>query len=247
MFLYDNFKFYHSIRRGHHYFDNRAGAPSHYLGYVLQGQCRIVTDSTVYPVERGQIVYVPKGLRYQSFWDGEVVDFYTLGYQELGVRESLQTRVQVVTPDGETVALLHRLCPVRGGAVTCHMLSLFYDIMDRLMPQFDQLASREERVVKLAKSYIRAHPQCNIPQVAEACGISEPYLYVVFKKALGTTPNEVRRQMLCEMAVDMLTATDLSVEEISDRLGFSSGAYFRKVFKAHIGTTPLTVRKTGFL
>ena len=44
-------------------------------------------------------------------------------------------------------------------------------------------------------------------------------------------------------AAELLVSTDDSVEEISRRLSFSSGAYFRKCFKAHFGLSPRALRK----
>ena len=38
------------------------------------------------------------------------------------------------------------------------------------------------------------------------------------------TPGAVRQRLLCEKAADLLVGTDQSVEEISNRLGFSSSA-----------------------
>ena len=45
------------------------------------------------------------------------------------------------------------------------------------------------------------------------------------------------------MAVELLTTTDKTVEEISSLLRFSSAAYFRKVLRKHTGLTPKQIRK----
>ena len=53
----------------------------------------------------------------------------------------------------------------------------------------------------------------------------------------------MKQEILCEKAVQLLTTTDLSVEEISNRLLFSSSSYFRKIFKKYTGKTPRQIRK----
>ena len=45
------------------------------------------------------------------------------------------------------------------------------------------------------------------------------------------------------IAVRELEHTSLSVEEISDKLGFPNTAYFRKIVKRYTGKTPSVIRK----
>jgi transcriptional regulator GlxA family with amidase domain len=45
-------------------------------------------------------------------------------------------------------------------------------------------------------------------------------------------------------AAELLSATELSVTEIGVRCGFSSPAYFSRVFKEETGLSPLRYRKT---
>ena len=55
----------------------------------------------------------------------------------------------------------------------------------------------------------------------------------------------MKHRLQTEKAVTLLTATDLSVEEISSQLGFSSAAYFRRVLRQITGKTPREIRKTA--
>jgi AraC-like DNA-binding protein len=67
----------------------------------------------------------------------------------------------------------------------------------------------------------------------------------LIKKELGKTPNRVRQEAKCQQAVRLLTCTDLPVEEISTRLGFSSSSYMRKLLRLTTGKTPLQIRKAA--
>ncbi|MBQ7321107.1 MAG: AraC family transcriptional regulator [Clostridia bacterium] len=247
MYLNCNFKFHRTVRAGRHYYDNRRGAPMHYLSYLISGEGRIVSENGTVRLGAGDVFYIPKGYRYQSFWQGEKVDFLSLGFFETGTREEFRSRLQVIPADASLREAMLSIPMERGCTVTCRSLSLFYGVLDRVMPHLTQGDEREDKIVKQAKIYIAEHPRCTVPEIAAACGISEPYLYVVFRRAAGGTPNEIKQRVLCEMAVDLLSATELRVEDISERLGFSSSAYFRKIFKKQLGTTPLSVRKFGSL
>ena len=43
--------------------------------------------------------------------------------------------------------------------------------------------------------------------------------------------------------MELLAKTNLSIEEISQRVGFSSASYYSKMFKKQIGVAPLKYRK----
>ena len=47
-----------------------------------------------------------------------------------------------------------------------------------------------------------------------------------------------------EKAKQLLMTTNISVEEISRMLNFSSASYFRKILKKYSGKTPKEIRKT---
>ena len=73
--------------------------------------------------------------------------------------------------------------------------------------------------------------------------MSESGIYAFFKSYGGTTPIEVKNRILINRAVDLLTTTDLSVEEICSRVGFCNAAYFRKQLRRVTGKTPHEIRR----
>ena len=77
--------------------------------------------------------------------------------------------------------------------------------------------------------------------------MSESGLYAFMREHGHTTPIGLKNRLLVEKAVELLSSTDLSVEEISARLGFCSSAYFRKIVKEQTGKTPTQLRKDAHL
>ena len=98
-------------------------------------------------------------------------------------------------------------------------------------------------VVEKAIGYMRECPESKISDIAKLCNISESGIYIIFKKQLNKTPNDIRLEILCERAVLLLKTTDKTIQEISDTLGFSSTSYFRKILHHYIGKTPREIRK----
>lgn len=246
MFYRNNFAFSHTIRTGKHYYDNRGGAPMYYVAYLISGEVRYVAEGETHHARAGQIVYLPKGYRYQSFWSGENIDSVIFGFFDAGTRENLKNTPQIFNADEELIALFLSVRIEPSQSVTYRSISLLYAVLERISAQITQDGGRDDRIIKQAKIYIAQNTNASIPEIAAACGISESYFYVICRRA-GTTPNALKQHLLCEMAADLLTSTDLRVEEIAERLGFSSDNYFRKIFKKHMGQSPLAIRKNALI
>ena len=100
-------------------------------------------------------------------------------------------------------------------------------------------------VIEKAIEYMIEYPNSKISVIAKLFNVSESGIYILFKKHLNKTPNDIRLEILCEKAVLLLTTTDKSVQEISDTLGFSSTSYFRKTLKKCTDKTPREIRKSA--
>lgn len=78
------------------------------------------------------------------------------------------------------------------------------------------------------------------------CGhihVSKYHFCRSFKRRIGMTVMEYVLKTRIAMAKNLLEKEQLSVTEISNRCGFSSSAYFSRVFKEEAGVSPLRYRK----
>lgn len=87
----------------------------------------------------------------------------------------------------------------------------------------------------------------SIESISKATNISRSVLYRNFSYHHGMTVSEYINLKRVEEAVGLLIKTDLSIDEIARRVGFSSATYFVSVFKRLKGFTPLQFRKQKFL
>lgn len=74
--------------------------------------------------------------------------------------------------------------------------------------------------------------------VAESCNVSKRYLSIIFKKYVNITVNDYIYIAKVDKAMNYICNTELSITEISSKLGFSSAQYFATVFKKYSGVTP---------
>ena len=89
--------------------------------------------------------------------------------------------------------------------------------------------------------------QISLGDVCEQLKITEEYLIRLFKRHMNMTPMRYLNNLKMETATSLLLNSDLSVKEISWKLGFSSQYHFSRNFKAYSGCTPTDYRSNYFL
>ena len=81
--------------------------------------------------------------------------------------------------------------------------------------------------------------------IANGIHVSKTALYNSVKKHTGGTVNEYINTVKIEKSKTMLLETDMSIETISEKLGFSSSAYYSILFKKLTGSSPSVFRREG--
>lgn len=108
------------------------------------------------------------------------------------------------------------------------------------------ITENKNSVVIQAINYISANLEKNlsIDEISKSLGISKSVLYRNFHKYLNCTVGEYVNKRRIDYAKNLFSETNKNLQQISDEVGFSSYAYFSKVFKKIEGTTPLKYRKS---
>ena len=230
---------------------------AHNLLRYVHNSSTVYKDSdanTVYAVS-GEVVYTPKGSRYEV---------ETFDIKEGG--KSLQLDFLIYDSDGEEVRLcdedvlvfdckkdksvrylfekLGRLCESED-AIPTEKKALVFEILS-LLGAPDTLSAGSS-VIKNGVAYLKLHYNENpsVKMLAQMCAISEEYFRRLFKKELGMNPCEYRNRLRLSKACDYLTYGELSVEEISRLLGYSTASHFSKEFKSAYGVSPLKYMGRG--
>lgn len=85
--------------------------------------------------------------------------------------------------------------------------------------------------------------QLSIDAVSRMCGYSKSNFCTIFKSITGATFHNVLNQQRIEVACLHLQSSDLTIEEISEKVGFTDTKSFCRVFKKTIGVTAGEYRK----
>lgn len=111
-----------------------------------------------------------------------------------------------------------------------------------------QLFSKEryERLIEQIKAYVGENYgdlSLSVNQVSEHVNMSAAYLGRVFKQVTGITFTEYLTKYRLDIACALLKETDMTVNEISDEIGFTNSSYFHIIFKKNLNCTPNQYRK----
>ncbi len=245
--LYDKYYFTEYYHKYYRQGANGSPSPRHFIAYMKNGSADIKSERKTIHANEGDVFYIPKGMKYYSYWYGQPdIRFLSIGFDEFNINRFASFDLQRVEATETMVEKLLKI-PLVSNDIDCRALSLFYDALSEIVPLLAPSPDlRDSDGADKIKSAIRKNPHAKMSEIASICSVSEPYIYSVFKRALGITPNQYRQAVLCDMASELLANTDLSVEDISSRLGFSSSSYFRKVLYKYTGRSPREIRRSSF-
>ncbi|MFK0090477.1 helix-turn-helix domain-containing protein [Pseudomonas sp. NPDC090755] len=237
------------------------------LLYVRRGQARIEIEGKRSDVREAAIQVIPPmtvhGFQFSADIDGYVL---TLGAPlvtqleaQLGApltvlasagcyplgrdRRTLQTLIQVLHREYEGSAparelLLHSL-------VTSLMVWI-----SRRSQQITPPGNRDERnqqllarFIKLVEQHYREH--LPVEQFAHRLGVSSVHLNSLCRELTGQTALQAIHQRLLLEARRNLIYTNMSISQLSDRLGFSDPTYFSRFFRRLSGQSPNAFRQAG--
>lgn len=94
----------------------------------------------------------------------------------------------------------------------------------------------EQKIVNYIENNI--FKDLSLESVADSLYISPGYLSKIFKIAFGMSFTEYMVKLKMEKALELIKENNLTVKEISNKLGYNSVQYFIRIFKEKYGLTP---------
>lgn len=233
---------------------------------ILSGRVEFQLNDRTLSGTAGDIFYMPEGAQYCSRWTGspeiKFIGTYSRFFatNEIGTLYNGQTSVvpldrqfafQKIEDLGQFRALddmsdiLQNYYKGTEGQLLA--LSRFYRLMARAFPLLERqkvhpiIAAIMPAVSYLERNFMKNDP---IPVLAGLCHLSESRFYHLFQQSMNCTPVEFRNQLRAGYARQLLSGSELSLEEIGAQLGFESQEYFRRIFKRYNGLSPSQYRKS---
>lgn len=117
---------------------------------------------------------------------------------------------------------------------------------DRVVPrQSTDLLAIDDPLLVQALRYMETHAFSGITvdDVLAQVPVARRHLERQFKKRLGRLPAEELRRLRLERGRQLLTESELSIEEVAEACGYAGATQFGAAFRKAFGATPLAYRR----
>lgn len=97
-----------------------------------------------------------------------------------------------------------------------------------------------------AVNYIKTnlHLSVSVADLCDAIGITQPYLYKIFKQETGISPKQYISNCKIAEAKKLLINTELSISQIANSVGYENVLDFSKFFSKQMDISPTMYRNT---
>lgn len=244
--------------------DNMASSHSHHyfeIYYLKGGQRYHVVEDRLHLINSGELIVFPPYRMHHSFGDEGVAFDRTVLY----------FRPEVVATDEILERIGKQTNTYRFDGVQLHHVDSIFERMERVQECADEFAGEEMRLLvnDLLISIVRQAPtdteverrdritgvirflhehhseHLRLNDIASEFFVSQYHLCREFKKATKSTVMQYLTNVRIGQAQRLLDETELSVTEISERVGFANVTHFNRVFKQLTDMAPREYRSAN--
>ena len=228
--------------------------PTSSIGYVVCGDMDFILGDRRISLTAGDIYYVPRLASYIIKCYSDTV-FTAVHFNFHSNKENVSFRnadIQRLLPDGDiydAIDYIHENLIRKKNSF--EVLSRFYGLAEKVSKCLVKRSPKpiDERILN-ALSILESKQgrELSIDETAVLCHMSTSHFYAIFKKEMGCTPVEYKNRAAIDYAVQLLFENPhLSIDRLSEKAGFESASYFRRVFKAYTGVSPREYRRRVIL
>ena len=231
----------------------RKNSPLYVIGYTTNGCGKIIENDKVYYSEKGTLFFLKKNKDHKYFPNNKTWTFSW--FNILNDRSSILNLYQIEDVvifnipniQSQFVSAVNQCVNFNNGIADSQLLGqsfilslmpyLFYSHENR----FNLLNSIEEQLkIELEKNCFKDY---DIQQICNKLGISVRQAQRIFKSKYLMSPHEYVMKLKIIEARSLILNPQISIKEISSKLGIYDSKYFSVFFKKHIGISPAEFRK----
>ena len=231
--------------------------------YVLSGKAYLTREGKKVTISSGNIIHIEENEEVTIEKNCMPFEVYYINFKLVNTSAEAYNRLMSLLPkeaifdsDGKLLNGIKELVEVckRGGIANYYKVKALFDnlLVDILRTiNSSQLIELSNKPSNTLYIYNQAHDfivknkrsDWKVSTVAKHLGVSEAYLYQVFIRHAGKSPQDSLSEYRSSMAKDYLKYDDLSIKEIAYELGFSSPNHFSAYFKLNTGYKPCEYRR----
>ncbi len=238
-----------------YYFDgHKTGAFWSLLIWVEKGAIKITTQNETYVINEGEMYFIPRGKKFTetSVYDApmkyHILNFAFKPLNDTFFENKFDISKINLSKDKCKKFFEESYANFTSEKDTDNIKAFvdFYTLFYQVVGDFNfNKPQKILPVLSTAIEYINEHLTENfsMEELANYCCISESRLFHIFQKELNISPTNYKNKLRIKKSYSLLTDTNLSIEEISEKLGFNSATHFRKEFRKFSSSSPKNYRK----
>lgn len=232
--------------------------------YTVRGNALITINDNTYTTERFHIIHSGKESIFQIEVYDELLEYYLILYRPqlftsnssarslldhhsvLDTAYELKPHHPILLHD--KIKQLHQawtyVHPLQQLQVRTSFLQIVYDILEQLQTAGHQPTTTD--LVSQAIRYIHEHYEMplTIDSLATILECSPRHLARLFRNSdIGQSPSDYLIQFRMQKASELLTQTELTLQDIAINVGYQDGYYFSRMFKKYMGLSPIRYRQ----
>lgn len=218
--------------------------------YTVSGSCRYeLDDGSVYVAQPGDVMFLGCGVDYSM----EILTDESRYIPCVFLFDTDQPRRSVlIRPDNVAVfdglfTKLARKHSVTGPGQKQQCMALLYQICSAIMQnnRRDYVPGSTRLRIENARAYIQSHinkPTLRVADLAQKAEMSEVHFRKLFISLYQMSPSAYIMGERVNHAKELMSLSELRLEDVAVQSGFSSLAHMCKVFKSVTGISPGTYR-----
>ena len=247
-----NDKDYHIIRPN--------GRKDYLLIYIAKGKGYVTIDNKEHIIrEKQAFIFHPAEVQNYHFFKKDNAITYWIHFNGTHCNDLIDSlnldKINILKLNIDRVdieQLLYRLCHEFSQKnpfyeqICSGLLITILGLMSRCVST-QKFINKPNNLIEQIIGDIHANPQETfvINDIAKKFSISANHLIREFKKTTGLTPSQYMIEFRLKKAQELLRFSTYSLNEISELLGYQSYSYFSRIFKKHIGISPIDFRSNN--
>ena len=230
------------------------------IHYVTKGYGTFNFNGKVYNLKQGDIFILLKGMQvdYVASID-DPWEYYWIGFSGSNANEYLNRTsitnscVANCKENSKIPQIILNMCEISKTynpsssddiLLLKELYSLLYALIEEFPKPFEYKDKELHTYIQDALNFINSNyiNSITVQEIADYVNLSRSYLYKIFIKNLGISPQRYLINLRMYKATLLLKGTKLPIGEVASRVGYSDSLLFSKTFSKHFSMSPLNYR-----
>ena len=230
------------------------------IHYVTKGYGTFKFNGKVYNLKQGDIFILLKGMQveYVASID-DPWEYYWIGFSGSNANEYLNRTsitnscVANCEENSKIPQIILNMCeisktynPSRSDDILLlkELYSLLYALIEEFPKPFEYKDKELHTYIQDSLNFINSNymHSITVQEIADYVNLSRSYLYKMFIKNLGISPQRYLINLRMYKATLLLKGTKLPIGEVASSVGYSDSLLFSKTFSKHFSMSPLNYR-----